>query len=169
MRASPAFQITVRRFSVWRLALLTLLVMPCAALGAWLASGDSASPLAPRLLAALVGAGIVALAAPLLRRQAFSLRWDSQQWHLGPESSVGQERWAGSLAVAIDLGGWMLLKFEPNAGLAQRSTRWLPVQRRGLEAQWHALRCAVYCARPEPDRDAGVAAARPKNPKNERP
>jgi hypothetical protein len=39
----------------------------------------------------------------------------------------------------------MLLRFTPDA--PARMT-WLPVQRRGLEAQWHALRCAVYSPRP---------------------
>jgi hypothetical protein len=54
--------------------------------------------------------------------------------------------------VAIDLGGWLLLRFyaEPvrrAAGDAMRRGRtpaWIAVQRRGLEADWHAIRCTVY-------------------------
>ena len=49
-------------------------------------------------------------------------------------------------------------------GRAARATRWLPVQRRGLEAHWHALRCAVYCAR-RPRRTAPA----PTQPADERP
>jgi len=45
--------------------------------------------------------------------------------------------------VAIDAGSWMLLCFIPEG---QRRPRWLPVQRIGHEAAWHALRCTVYCA-----------------------
>jgi hypothetical protein len=39
----------------------------------------------------------------------------------------------------------MLLNFTPDAAAR---TSWLPVQRLGLETQWHALRCAVYSPRP---------------------
>jgi hypothetical protein len=164
MRASPAFQVTVRRFGVWQAALLSLLAITSAALLAWLASPDSAVPPGWRALAVAAGAIILAVAAPLLRRSPFSLRWDTQRWNLGPASSAGEEPWQGKLAVAIDLGGWMLLRFEQDGEPIRRPIRWLPVQRRGLEAQWHALRCAVYCARPEPGRDAGVAAANAQEP-----
>jgi hypothetical protein len=50
------------------------------------------------------------------------------------------------VAVAIDLGGWMLLRFVPGAGGGR--ARWIALQRHGLEPQWHALRCAVYAPRP---------------------
>jgi hypothetical protein len=55
----------------------------------------------------------------------------------------------GNVAVVIDLGPWMLLRFTADA---PPRTTWLPVQRRGLEAQWHALRCAVYSPRPVAER-----------------
>jgi len=44
---------------------------------------------------------------------------------------------------------------EPSAAASDAAVTWLPVQRRGLQAHWHALRCAVYSPRP----DAGVDAA----------
>jgi hypothetical protein len=50
--------------------------------------------------------------------------------------------------VAVDLGAWMLLRFERDATPRLRRIVWLPLQRRGLETPWHALRCAVYSARP---------------------
>ena len=50
--------------------------------------------------------------ATLMRRQAISLRWDTQRWNLGPASSVGEEPWPGHLEVSLDLGVWMLLRFE---------------------------------------------------------
>ena len=48
------------------------------------------------------------------------------------------------MTVAIDLGSFLLLSLVGADAGACRSGRWLPVQRRGLELQWHALRCAVY-------------------------
>jgi hypothetical protein len=60
----------------------------------------------------------------------------------------------GELQVAIDLGAWMLLHFVPDVGHRACSVSWLPVQRRGLESQWHALRCAVYSPRPAAGVDA---------------
>ena len=46
---------------------------------------------------------------------------------------------------------------------------WLPVQRRGLESQWHALRCAVYSARsstghPATDKLSHSDSPRPQPP-----
>ncbi len=107
--------------------------------------------------------------ASLLRNAPLSLRWDSQRWHLGPLASAGDEPWPGSLAVALDLGPWLLLRFEHEADLRRRRITWLPVQRRGLEAEWHALRCAVYCARSDPGLDAGMNPANAHKSKNERP
>ena len=54
----------------------------------------------------------------------------------------------------------MLLQFRAHDRSHSPRMIWLPVQRRGLEPQWHGLRCAVYSPRPARDvaRDAGVAA-----------
>ena len=67
-------------------------------------------------------------------------------------SDAGVRR-TGTLEVAMDLGGLLLLRL-----VGQRRTRvWLPVQRRGLESQWHGLRCAVYSP---PPLAAGLPPAR---------
>ncbi len=132
MQAPPAFSMSVSRFGVWRgisLAALTVAVSAAAAWG-WSHAGD-------RPLASLVF--LVALPAlwhAMRVHQPFHLRWDTQTWHLGV--------WAGHLSVAIDAGNCMLLRFKPEG---RRKSQWLPVQRRGHEAAWHALRCTVYCAR----------------------
>jgi hypothetical protein len=93
------------------------------------------------MLATAVALTMLALAVSLWRVPAQSLRWDGQVWRL--------DAVPGELTVAVDIGPWMLLRFTPGAG---SRTRWLPVQRRGLEAQWHALRCAVYAPRPPAER-----------------
>ena len=45
-------------------------------------------------------------------------------------------------------GAFMLLVLTRLHGSNRLARRWLPVQRRGLEADWHALRCAVYSPPP---------------------
>jgi hypothetical protein len=86
---------------------------------------------------AMAALGMFALAVSLWRVPAQTLYWDGRAWQL--------DAVPGELRVAIDLGPWMLLIFTPDA--AARAS-WLPVQRLGLETQWHALRCAVYSPRP---------------------
>ena len=149
MRAAPAFQVTVDRFGSWRLTHLVMASLTTAVLSAWFLGRHE-----PVALAGVAAAAVVwlAFAASSLRRLApFSLRWDTQRWHLG--SRCGADRGTdgmlpGQLVVALDLGGWMLLKFVPEPGTPRTGTVWLALQRRGLESRWHALRCAVYGARP---------------------
>jgi len=141
MRASPACQVSLRRFGVWRAAVLGLGLLGVASVTAWLASREEA--LSAQLASAIGLAALMmaALVASLLRTPAADLRWDGQVWQLGAMP--------GDLTVVLDLGPWMLLRF--TAGAPARTT-WLPVQRRGLEGQWHALRCAVYSPRPAAER-----------------
>jgi hypothetical protein len=89
------------------------------------------------LLVVALSMAMLACAFSLWRVPVQSLRWDGGAWQL--------DGMPGDLKAAIDLGPWMLLMFTP--ALPGR-TSWLPVQRRGLETQWHALRCAVYSPRP---------------------
>jgi hypothetical protein len=57
----------------------------------------------------------------------------------------------------------MLLKFERDGAPLHRRVAWIPVQRWGMQAHWHAMRCAVYCARcaPDPGLDS-VSSPEPK-------
>ena len=143
MRASPACQVSLRRFGVWRAAVAALTLMAVLAMAAWIA--QSPAPISTTLMTSAVLASVAcaALAASLWRTPQASLRWDGRLWHL--------DATPGALHVMIDLGPWMLLRFTPEGG---GRARWLPVQRAGLEAQWHALRCAVYspAQRPPPGR-----------------
>ena len=147
MRASPAFQCVLNRFGVWRTAVAALAGTSVALLLVWLWARGEPPPLLG--LVAWIGAvlAVPALAASLMRMPPVTLRWDGQQWWVDAN--------AGEIDVALDLGGWMLLRFRPvSAARRERSRRWLPVQRPGLEAHWHALRCAVYSPRPAPAREA---------------
>lgn len=152
MRSAHPLELHVRRFGVWRAGVSVLAACTCAALVAWW--GLHSSPVPPWASLA-VAAGLVltcACATALWRRPALTLRWDGQCWHLAeaePGWPAGER--AGELAVALDLGLWMLLRFVPEAagasGWRNRRPAWLPVQRAGMTAQWHALRCALYGAR----------------------
>ena len=136
MRASPACQVSLRRFGVWLAAVFALTAEGAAAMAAWLASRQTPISIELMMFAGLTLLVSFALAVSLWRVPAQSLRWDGKVWHLDTAP--------GELKVAVDLGPWMLLLFTPQApGRAS----WLPVQRRGLEVQWHALRCAIHSPR----------------------
>ena len=150
MRAAPTCQISLRRFGVWRSAVLALAALGVAGTAAWLFTREAAL-LSPGSIAAVCATGLIAAAgASLTKMTAVDLRWDGLIWHLGPPAG---EPIAGHVGVAIDLGAWMLLRFAPASPQARPRLTWLPVQRHGLEPQWHALRCAVYSPRPAPAQD----------------
>ena len=80
-------------------------------------------------------AGLVAWRAEV-RRADEDLRWDGEAWS-----------WGGVAVrphVALDLGGWMLLRLTPGApGLRGR---WLPLSSRRAGPHWAALRAALYAS-----------------------
>ena len=122
---------------MWRAAVVALALAGAAVVAGWLVGRESPASIELMMLVAMAALLMFALATSLWRVPAQSLRWDGQVWLLDVAP--------GQLKVAIDLGPWMLLYFVPET---EGRMRWLPVQRRGLEAQWHALRCAVYSPRP---------------------
>ncbi len=142
MRAAPAFQVSLRRFGGWRIAVNLLSALALTAVLAWLWSQQRPVGIGAWALAFVCA--VVAL-LPVLqaaKQRPVDLRWDGQAWHLGVATG---DPVAGDLGVMLDLGGWMLLRFK---SIPSSASTWLPVQRRGLEPQWHALRCAVYASRP---------------------
>jgi hypothetical protein len=154
MRASPAFRIRVARYGVWRAAVAALVVVAFAVQAAWLASRAADTPVAASVMLAIVGLALLGGAAGATRTAPVELYWDTRRWLLHP-NGTGAGPHPGNLTIALDLGDWMLLRFDPDpAPPARRRATWLAVQRIGVEAHWHALRCAVYCARPAPGTDA---------------
>ena len=155
MRAAPACQVSLQRFGAWRAVVLGLAALGIASIAGWTLTRDR--PLETLLIAAAVLCALTTavLGASLFHgTRATHLRWDGLVWHLGP---IGDAATPGDLRVAIDLGPWMLLRFTSALPEVSRRPRWLPVQRRGLEAEWHALRCAVYSPRPAPGDDTEIA------------
>lgn len=158
MRAAPAVHVSVTRFGVWRAAVGAVLALVWTVVGAWAVSHGLALGGAPPVAvagAAIASIGVASwLAARLASTPTFDLRWDGRSWFVATTSASaplpgGTDAVAGDLAATIDLGDWLLLRFAPERPHALATVpRWLPVQRRGLEGSWHALRCAVHSPRP---------------------
>jgi len=156
MRDSPAVQVHLRRFEVWRAAVALVAFAALASCVAWAiamagTNGDQSMPLVFGLALALAAA-TVALAMSLMRVHAGVLSGAGGGWTFSPD--VGPSV-SGALTVAIDWGSFLLLRLESGP----RAHLWLPVQRRGLEHDWHALRCAVH-ARPRVARSGPAEAGR---------
>jgi hypothetical protein len=148
MRAAPAFKVSLRRFGAWRAAVWAGVACVWASSFAWAVTQDGPASRAMTLpMAILAGWAAWRLGRSLARQPPTDLRWDGQLWWLARSDT---DPVAGRLSVAIDLGPWMLLRFLPNRVASRSRAIWLPVQRRGLEADWHALRCSVHSPVPPP-------------------
>jgi hypothetical protein len=160
MRAIAACQFTLSRFELWRRTIAVFAGSVMLVLLAWFVGQPVALPWPAAVALGLVALAALLVASSLLHTRPCRLRWDGREWHVGPAGSAGHESTTGELLVALDLGSWMLLRFQPRDPGHRFGATWLPVQRSGLEPQWHVLRCAVYSARPAPDaaQDPGAAA-----------
>ena len=148
MQAASAVQVTIHRFGVWNMALGLVSATALSVAVAWLLTRSDELPgWSVMLLMASVLVGVLG-AVDLLRRRPITLRWDTQRWHVIDPRRGGSDIEVTDLAVALDLGGWMLLEFCCDGPRRRLRRCWIPVQRRGIEPQWHALRCAVYAHGP---------------------
>ena len=168
MRTSPAINVVLARFGVWRTAIALLAAAALGAIWAWWSTWGTEQPqnTGYTLLAAVVLASgaVIALAALLASVKPTALRWDGQVWWMQRVKrglAAGREAVAGEIVVAIDLGMWMLLRFEPAIRGAWLRCVWLPVQRGGIETEWHALRCALYSPKPAPNADGASTEQAP--------
>jgi hypothetical protein len=144
MRESVFFEVRLRRFGDWQLAVGVVAAVAIAAAVAWAAAMLDSQPSGRALVvgvAAVLASATVALALSLARVEGGVLACRDGVWTFTPDAGVAR---TGALGVAMDLGAFLLLRL----GARGRTSAWLPVQRRGLEAQWHALRCAVYSPPP---------------------
>src|SRR5882724_10143686 len=148
MHASPAFQITIRHFGIWRFASVLAVFATGAVAGAWLFAMWPVRWGWICVIACLFAVCALWVGVDCWQLRPQSLRWDTQGWHLGSSALLGREPHPGQVVVALELGFWMLLRFVHQQGPWWCRSTWLPVQRQGHRAEWHALRCAVYSARP---------------------
>ena len=150
MRASPAVEVALTRFGAWQVAVGALASASALSSLAWWATQQRLPPVAAGVVTSAALGVLAWLAVSLVRVPHTRLRWDGRGWQLRRAGAASPEPVAGEVAVTIDLGAWMLLRFEPLAPTQWAAPVWLPVQRAGIESQWHALRCAVYSPRPAP-------------------
>ena len=143
MRGAPPVEIRVSRQGRWRAFVVALVALTAASIGLWLASAEigAGSKAIIAVSTVLAGAGALSTTAPF----DLSLRWTGSSWALSRGAAQQSEPLAGAVTVAIDLGGWMLLRFVGE--LPRGRTTWIPVQRGSMEGDWHALRCAVHAQR----------------------
>ena len=152
MRAAPAVGLHCSGGFAWRLVQALVPALAAAAVVAWLL-GLGERPVVMALgVVPLVGAIAWGLARPLSQ----ALNWDGQCWRL-----AGRE---GSIEVMIDLGGWLLLRFDAAAPGAR--SHLVAVSGSDAGPALHGLRAAVYCRPPEPT--PGIRTA-PHGPPAARP
>src|SRR5947208_1365776 len=133
MRESVFFELRLRRFGVWRLAVGSVAGAAILVLAAWAAgTWDSQEPFGRAVVAAVAGAlalGTIAVSASLARVPAGILTCIDGAWSYASDAGL---RRSGRLEVAMDLGAFLLLRLVDE----RQHGAWVPVQRRGLEAQW---------------------------------
>jgi hypothetical protein len=162
MRVAPPVQARSSGAGPW-LRLQQLLVALSTAVLAFWAGSRLLDATAWLLLGSLaLGVGAALLAGRALGATPRVLRWDGASWTVDDD---GHGRRAGQVAVMLDLGRWMLVRFtaaEP--GMAHGSTAlWLAFSGRGEgRADWSALRVALYA--PPPPAAARAAGAAPAGP-----
>ncbi len=147
MTAAPAVDVVCTGDAFARRAAALLAALAAAAGAAWgvrLGGGADGLAAAAGAIAAVFAAVAVA-GRP--RRAAVVLRWDGAAWSVRDDGSA--DAVAGHARVAIDLGGWLLLRFDAAAGAPPR--RWIALARRDHRARWHALRCALFARQADAD------------------
>ena len=153
MHSAPSVSYPVVRSRRAALLLLAAWGLGALAILGWAAgSPPSSSSLATALQLAspawVVLTG-VAVAAFWRRLPADALAWDAQHWRC---EAAGAPSTEGTLAVALDLQGLVLARFQPARG----AIRWLWLDRDAAPGRWHGLRCALAArTRPAPPPLAG--------------
>jgi len=154
MRAAPAAQFMLAGRRAPRMVAAAIAALAVGGVAAWAAR----KMLLPDGLSVVVAVAAALLVFALLivntERWALSLRWDGRAWHLArPERPIETP---GELLVIVDLGPWMLLRFDAGPGAP---SQWLSAHQGSVKPRWHALRCAVYSPRPAATPDASVEEA----------
>jgi len=161
MRVPGAVTFEIRRPRWVRPGLLALHLLAASTLVGWCVAMSSREDWTALAWAPLAGLAWL-LAVGWMPLASGGLRWDGQNWHLtGSMLDAGAQR-EGSLAVALDAGSWLLLRFRPR-GEPRRwsSSVWMVLARHASVDEWCALRRTIYSARPEPAAPSAQAAAHP--------
>ena len=147
MRVAPPVQALSCSAGPWQSIQVALYALSTAVAVWWAGAhlGQTGTLLAlVSLLAGLVAA-IVARGA--LSEPALRLAWDGSAWRLQPPRGEGP---AGRVALMLDLGGWMLVRFTPSSAgrWAWGGATWLPLCRRDVASAWPTIRVALHAPQP---------------------
>jgi len=151
MRSSAALQVTVRDFSVWRVAVLVLCTFAVAVLVAWGVMSMRAQEMWLQWLAFAAAIAAGGLGISLWRTVPVSLSFDGSTWSLCGADAGRTVAVSGEPRVCLDLDSWLLIQFVTTA---RARPVWLGLQRGAVGEPWHALRCALYLPRPSAGDDA---------------
>jgi|KBSSwiStaDraftv2_1062776.scaffolds.fasta_scaffold129041_4 hypothetical protein len=159
MRETPPFEVRLHRFATWRAAVAAVALAAVTAACAWAAStastGDADNVAWVVATALVLALATLAAALSLARVPAGVLACRDGCWTFTADSG---RTVAGALTVALDWGAFFLLRIDG----AARARLWLPVERHGLEREWHALRCALYTPPRAPGPPAPSVATPPE-------
>lgn len=144
MHAAPPVRVALGRSRGWTAFVAIACALAAAQFVSWLAQRGE-WPLASAAAAAASSAALAALAGALWTHRAqppgaLSFDGNAWQWNERP----------GEVRVAIDLRGWMLLRFDPAAPPGRRP-EWIVATRVGTGPAWSAMRAALYSSRSDAD------------------
>ncbi len=148
----PALTVDLPPSRPWRAGVAALALLASLALVSWWWLGSGELPTGLSGAVVVLGTAAIVSAWRLRAECGARLRWDGRAWSLARGAAAPAE---GSLVVALDLGAWMLLRFDAAVPPARH---WVPAGRADLAGQWHAFRCAVYSARPAPGGSSAAAS-----------
>src|SRR6187431_647196 len=147
MHSAPPVRITLAHEPAWSAFVIALSGAAAANLAGWGALHAQAPRVVASVLALLAALMAVCLVWRVMHQGLSApgiLVWDGAVWHWvcdePPVSATGDVR------VMVDLGGWMLLRFRPDA--PGPAPTWLPVSRQRAGALWPHWRAAVFSRRP---------------------
>lgn len=144
MRAAPAVVVELRCPPAWRAVQALLVVAAATACTATFLQHAAAPAFGSGVVLALVASAAGAAGWRGASRAAGRLRWDGGQWWFQP-AGRGQDH-PGRLRAAIDLGFWMLLRFDADDRAAGLNPAWLACGQAAAPPA-AALRAAVYSRR----------------------
>jgi len=140
MHAAPPVRVALGRNRGWIAFAALMGALAAAQFFSWLSQWREWLPVpaaAAVASSAVVGAVLFGIWAYRAQRPAL-LAFNGHEWQWNEQP--------GELDVAIDLQGWMLLRFRP-AGPAQARRTWIVSSRGSAGQQWPALRTALYSSR----------------------
>jgi hypothetical protein len=154
MRVAPPVQARSCSAGLWQTLQEMLYALTAAVLAYWVGGHLVGDGVLVALASLSLGLGGGAWAARGLSQLPRQLVWDGAAWAV--HSATGDSQ-PGQVLLMLDLGGWMLVRFEPSLPHAVRkgAPQWLPLSARDAGSSWPALRAALYA------RQASAAAAVP--------